>query len=100
MKKPKEGENLNALEFDEEKAIERAKHEDSEGYFGFLTGAEWQHAQDKIIYDKLIQVIREQRVALNDICESDDSYESKTWDIADKAIESTDKILKEMGIEI
>lgn len=34
-----------AGEFDKPAAIEQAKHEDSDGYFGFLTGAEWQHQQ-------------------------------------------------------
>lgn len=35
-----------AGEYDKQAAIEQAKHEDSDGYFGFLAGAEWQHAQD------------------------------------------------------
>lgn len=33
--------------FDKQAAIEQAKHEDSDGYFGFLTGAEWQFERDK-----------------------------------------------------
>jgi hypothetical protein len=32
-------------EFNKAAAIDQAKHEDSDGYFGFLTGSEWQHEQ-------------------------------------------------------
>jgi hypothetical protein len=32
--------------FDKAAAIDRAKHEDSDGYLGFLSGSEWQHSQD------------------------------------------------------
>ncbi len=33
--------------WNKEAATEQAKHEDSDGYFGFLAGAEWQHSQDR-----------------------------------------------------
>lgn len=36
---------MSDTKFDEKAAIEQAKHEDSDGYFGFLSGAEWQFAQ-------------------------------------------------------
>lgn len=37
-----------AGEFPKQAAIDQAKHEDSDGYFGFLTGAEWQFERDRI----------------------------------------------------
>lgn len=35
--------------FNEAAAIEQAKHEDSDGYFGFLTGAKWQYSQLSVL---------------------------------------------------
>lgn len=45
--------NKNNREWDRGAAIEQAKHEDSDGYFGFLSGAEWQFEQDQIALKEL-----------------------------------------------
>lgn len=39
--------------FDFDAAKDQAKHEDSDGYFGFLTGAEWQHCRDVALLTEL-----------------------------------------------
>lgn len=36
---------LKAAEFDDDAVRNQAKHEDSDGYFGFILGAQWQYEQ-------------------------------------------------------
>lgn len=39
--------------FNKQAAIDQAKHEDSDGYFGFMSGAEWQHQQNEAVIAEL-----------------------------------------------
>ena len=53
----------NAMEesdkFDRQAAIDQAKHEDSDIYFRFISGAEWQHQQSAIKISALKRRIEE-----------------------------------------
>lgn len=53
-------------EYSRADAIDQAKHEDSDGYFGFLTGAEWQHACLSPILTELLDGYAEALEALDD----------------------------------
>ena len=53
--------------WDKQCVVEEAKHEDSDGYFGFLTGAEWQHSKLIPIIEALLQDRERLRVALETV---------------------------------
>lgn len=43
--------------FDEDKTRDQAKHEDSDGYFGFILGAEWQHSRLAPLLELLPEIV-------------------------------------------
>ena len=47
-------------EFDDDATRDTAKHEDSDGYFGFISGADWQHARLKPVLDALVELAETQ----------------------------------------
>ena len=46
-----------ALALDAARVRDQAKHEDSDGYFGFITGAEWERARTAAIDQALCEVV-------------------------------------------
>lgn len=60
---------------------------------GWADGAKARDAQ-------WLEVVNELREALELVTEIDNTYDSKTWDVADKAILKADQLLREMGIKI
>lgn len=95
----------NALEFDEDAARTRAADKgmwnNDDWETDLVNQSRWQHAQDKIIIDKLLQVIREQREAM--LGAKWDLEMSGKWNSSEaivRKLNSTDKILKEMGVEL
>jgi hypothetical protein len=85
------------LEFDDDSAINNApsigdgySHSDE-----FVLGAEWQHAKDRMIMEKLLEANRVMKRALIEI---DNTTDCKfALEIVDKAIAKKDEIMK--GLE-
>lgn len=46
--------------------IEQAKHEDSEGYFGFISGAEWADSHPIDPNSHIIELIHQRSIAFDD----------------------------------
>ncbi len=44
-------------EFDDDATRDTAKHEDSDGYFGFITGATWENARLKPLLDLMPEMV-------------------------------------------
>lgn len=87
--------------WDKQCVVEEAKHEDSDGYFGFLTGAEWQHSQLLPIIEALLQDRERLRVALENINAKSFSKRTESalneisiW--ADEALTESDARLREL----
>lgn len=62
--------------FDDDACHETAKHEDSDGYFGFIRGAKWQYGNSRSLL-----------LALADACEALDWFDAN-WGANDQAVKT------------
>lgn len=62
---------LSKTEWDQKATQDVARHEDSDGYFGFLSGAQWKHNQLTPVVRALADIVRVQREALKHISYKD-----------------------------
>lgn len=107
-------------EYNKDAVVNVAKHEDSDGYFGFLSGAEWQHGELMPVIRALCEVIELQREALQQLQVRVEDYAlagnidcyyyeqrdghakaslSDYSELAESAIADSDKRLKELAGE-
>jgi hypothetical protein len=82
-------------EFDKNKAINQAKHEDSDGYFGFLSGAEWQHQQNAATIATLEAKVKELEQKLKDKVTLDMLLLAENYQKEIKELEAENKRFRE-----
>lgn len=87
-----------ALAYNDDDTRDKAKHEDSDGYFGFISGAEYVHDRLSPIHTALIEAVG----ALEDIepgecdCNARPGLQCPMHMIVTKALTKLTQVLKDM----